>query len=67
MIWIGATDTSVLYVNGTNSEVDGGVELWVSDTSSFEQGQVRFWFTHHAGPDNKADTRLLRFPDPCPA
>ena len=37
MIWIGPTDTSVLYVNGTNSEVDGGVELWVSDTSSFEQ------------------------------
>lgn len=38
MIWIGPTDTSVLYVNGTNSEVDGGVELWVSDTSSFEDG-----------------------------
>lgn len=38
MIWIGPTDTSVLYVNGTNSEVDGGVELWVSDTSSFDQG-----------------------------
>jgi hypothetical protein len=38
MIWIGPTDTSVLYVNGTNGEVNGGVELWVSDTSSFEQG-----------------------------
>jgi len=41
MIWIGARDTSVLYVNGTNSDVEGGVELWVSDTSSFDQGYER--------------------------
>ena len=38
MIWMGATDTSVLYVNGTNGEIDGGVELWASDTSSFDRG-----------------------------
>lgn len=38
MIWIGPTDTSILYVNSTNSEVDGGVELWASDTTSFDQG-----------------------------
>jgi hypothetical protein len=42
MIWIGARDTSVLYVNGTNREVEGGVELWVSDTSNFDQGYARF-------------------------
>jgi hypothetical protein len=40
MIWIGPTDTSVLYVNGTNSAVDGSVELWASDTSSFDKGYV---------------------------
>lgn len=38
MVWIGPTNTSVLYVNGTNREVDGGVELWVSDTSLFDKG-----------------------------
>lgn len=37
MIWIGPTNTSVLYVNSTNSEVDGSVELWASDTSSFDK------------------------------
>jgi hypothetical protein len=38
MIWIGPTDTSVLYVNSSNSETDGSIELWVSDTSAFENG-----------------------------
>jgi hypothetical protein len=38
MIWIGPKDTSVMYVNGSNSDVEGGVELWVSDTSAFDQG-----------------------------
>ncbi|PGH05947.1 hypothetical protein AJ80_08259 [Polytolypa hystricis UAMH7299] len=38
IIWLGPKDTSVLYVNGTNSEVEGGVELWISDIKDFSNG-----------------------------
>jgi len=31
MLWIGATDTSVIYVNGTNDETPGGVSMWSAD------------------------------------
>lgn len=31
MVWIGPTNTSVLYVNGTNDEVPGGVTLYTAD------------------------------------
>lgn len=31
MVWVGNTDTSVLYLNGTNDEVAGGVTLWTTD------------------------------------
>lgn len=63
MIWIGPTDTSVLYVNGTNSEIDGGVELWVSDTSSFDEG---YSFTPREDPtsDNPPGTKWLPFQRP---
>lgn len=53
MIWIGPRDTSVLYVNSTNSEVEGGVELWVSDTSSFDRGYASF---ARLGARSDADT-----------
>ncbi|KAK2750435.1 putative dipeptidyl-peptidase 5 [Myotisia sp. PD_48] len=36
IVWLG-DGTSILYVNGTNSDVAGGVELWVSDTKNFGQ------------------------------
>ncbi|KAM0710499.1 hypothetical protein Q7P35_002862 [Cladosporium inversicolor] len=29
--WVGSTNTSVLYLNGTNDEVPGGVTLWTTD------------------------------------
>jgi len=38
IIWLGSKDTSVLYVNGTNAEVNGGVEIWVSDIGDFTNG-----------------------------
>jgi len=31
MVWVGSTNTSVLYLNGTNDEVPGGVTLWTTD------------------------------------
>ncbi len=62
MIWIGPTETSVLYVNGTNSEVDGGVELWVSDTSSFDQGYDSNRIVRHDATSNTtSDTKLRQF------
>ncbi|KAI9740368.1 MAG: putative dipeptidyl-peptidase 5 [Cirrosporium novae-zelandiae] len=38
IIWLGSEPTSVLYINGTNEEVAGGVELWISDIDDFANG-----------------------------
>ncbi|KAI9038621.1 dipeptidyl peptidase DppV [Aspergillus affinis] len=38
ILWLGTDDSTVLYVNGTNAEVPGGVELWVSKISDFTKG-----------------------------
>lgn len=35
LTWLGATDSGLLYINGTNAEIPGGTEIWVSDTSDF--------------------------------
>lgn len=29
IVWL--SDSTVLYINGTNSAIEGGVELWVAD------------------------------------
>lgn len=31
VVWIGSTNTSVLYINGTNDEIEGGVTLYTAD------------------------------------
>ena len=31
IVWVGDTATSVLYINGTNDEIRGGVTLWTAD------------------------------------
>ncbi|KAI0534930.1 dipeptidyl-peptidase-like protein V precursor [Xylaria digitata] len=31
VVWIGDTDTSILYINGTNDEIAGGVTLYTAD------------------------------------
>lgn len=36
MVWIGPTDTSVIYVNGTNAEEDGGISLYAADVTAIE-------------------------------
>ena|SRR6266536_612565 len=38
IVWVGPKDTSVFYVNGSNSEVEGGVEIWVSDATDISGG-----------------------------
>lgn len=38
IVWLGTDDSSILYINSTNAEIPGGVELWVSDTSDFASG-----------------------------
>ena len=40
MIWIGPTDTSVIYVNGTNEEEDGGISLYAADVTAFDNACV---------------------------
>ena len=37
MVWIGPTNTSVLYVNGTNEEEDGGVSLYAGDVTAIDE------------------------------
>ena len=37
MVWVGPTDTSVLYVNGTNEEEDGGVSLYAGDVTAIDE------------------------------
>ncbi|KKK23456.1 hypothetical protein ARAM_003969 [Aspergillus rambellii] len=36
IVWL--TDWNVLYINGTNSDIPGGVELWVSSVSDMGKG-----------------------------
>jgi hypothetical protein len=31
VVWIGDTDTSILYINGTNEDIVGGVSLYTAD------------------------------------
>ncbi|EPS29403.1 hypothetical protein PDE_04352 [Penicillium oxalicum 114-2] len=41
LIWMGTDDSSLLYINGTNAEIPGGVELWVSKVDSFEESRYK--------------------------
>ncbi|KAJ5855500.1 uncharacterized protein N7529_009444 [Penicillium soppii] len=41
LIWSGSSDSGLLYINGTNAEIPGGVEIWVSDTSSFTKSAYK--------------------------
>ncbi|KAI5859088.1 dipeptidyl-peptidase [Tricharina praecox] len=36
IVWV--DDTTLLYINGTNSDVSGGVELWISTVNKFTSG-----------------------------
>ncbi|PSN65218.1 dipeptidyl-peptidase-like protein V precursor [Corynespora cassiicola Philippines] len=34
VVWIGSTNTSILYINGTNDEIAGGVTLYTADVGA---------------------------------
>lgn len=36
VVWVGKTNTSVLYINGTNDNVPGGVTLYTADFGAEE-------------------------------
>ncbi|KAF2261201.1 hypothetical protein CC78DRAFT_500427 [Lojkania enalia] len=36
IVWIGDTDTSILYINGSNDEIPGGVTLYTADLGADE-------------------------------
>ncbi|KAJ5084105.1 hypothetical protein NUU61_008684 [Penicillium alfredii] len=36
VVWLGSTDSNVLYINNTNAQIPGGVELWISNTEDFD-------------------------------
>lgn len=40
IVWLGTDDTSLLYINGTNADVPGGSELWVTKSDNFANGYV---------------------------
>ncbi len=35
--WVGPNDTSILYINGTNEEDNGGVSLYAGDVTAIEE------------------------------
>lgn len=37
MAWIGPTDTSVVYVNATNEEGDGGISMYAGDATALDE------------------------------
>lgn len=40
MVWVGASSTSVIYVNGTNEEDDGGVSLYSADVTAIDNASL---------------------------
>lgn len=43
IIWLGSSDSGLLYINSTNADIPGGVELWISNTADFEKSYVPFY------------------------
>lgn len=35
-IWLGPNETSILYINGTNEDGDGGISLYGADITALE-------------------------------
>lgn len=53
VVWI--ADNAVLYINGTNADIAGGVELWVSDITD---SSIRYTVRASAIIDNKRSLTL---------
>ena len=37
LLWAGPNATSIIYLNGTNDEDDGGISLYVGDVGSLDE------------------------------
>jgi hypothetical protein len=37
IVWVGPNDTSILYINGTNDEDDGGISLYGGDVTAIDE------------------------------
>jgi hypothetical protein len=44
VVWIPGTETGILYINGTNEEIPGGVTLWIGDITKPTERYVLFTF-----------------------
>ena len=55
IVWVGPTNTSVLYINGTNEEIPGGITLYTADLANSPikpYGQVH---SHERYMDDEVD------------
>ncbi|KAJ5684556.1 uncharacterized protein N7477_000901 [Penicillium maclennaniae] len=41
IIWLGSSNSGLLYINSTNAGIPGGVELWISDTADFKNSRYK--------------------------
>lgn len=37
LVWVGPNDTSILYINGTNEEADGGISIYAGDITAIDE------------------------------
>lgn len=49
IIWLGSDSSTLLYINSTNAQIPGGVELWIADTSDFSNALVQTFNDVSAG------------------
>ncbi|KAI1806745.1 alpha/beta-hydrolase [Daldinia bambusicola] len=40
VVFVGSTPTSIIYINGTNAEDDGGISLYAADANSLEDAKL---------------------------
>lgn len=41
IVWVGPNDTSILYINGTNEEDNGGISIYGADITAIDQAWVQ--------------------------
>ena len=41
IVWAGLNDTSILYINGTNDEDDGGISIYGADITAIDEAYVK--------------------------
>ncbi|KAJ5103144.1 hypothetical protein N7532_003673 [Penicillium argentinense] len=41
LTWLGSSDSGLLYINSTNADIPGGVELWIADANNFANSRYK--------------------------